>query len=100
MAVSGPMPWAATSAGARAVVIRRRRWSRSVGLGVELGNAPGEGRQAELGDRAQVVTFGWAERGADRQQLAPAQSPQLVTRLVRAVVIRSRICRSAWVRAV
>lgn len=30
VAVSGPMPWAATSAGARAVVIRRRRWSRSV----------------------------------------------------------------------
>jgi hypothetical protein len=51
--------------------------------GVELGDAPGEGTQAELGDCAQVVTLGRAERGADRQQLAPAQSPQLVAQLVR-----------------
>jgi hypothetical protein len=67
--------------------------------GVELGDAPGEGTQAELGDCAQVVTLGRAERGADRQQLAPAQSPQLVGSSSGAVVIRSRICSSAWVRA-
>lgn len=52
-------------------------------LGVEVKHSTGQPAQGQLGDGQQVVSFGWAEPGADTEQLAAGHGPQLAAQLVR-----------------
>jgi hypothetical protein len=83
LAVSGPMPCAATSLGATARVIRRRRGVEHGQFLVEIGDPPSKGAQRQLGDRHQVVPIAGPERGADSEPLPAAQTTQLGAQLLR-----------------
>jgi hypothetical protein len=50
---------------------------------VEVGDAPSEGAQRQLGDRHQVVPVAGPERGADREASPAAQATQLGAQLLR-----------------
>ena len=69
--------------GARAVVMRRRRALSAASCCVEVGDAPGEVAQGELGDRGQVVAARAGTPAQVARQLPAAQTAQLVAQLIR-----------------